>query len=58
MQSASSRRFSGQFLRRCFSSSARRLEIRDVKALSQRLIPKYRGQYLLQDLIPDLTCVF
>ncbi|KAJ5765604.1 hypothetical protein N7520_005163 [Penicillium odoratum] len=32
----------GLFLRRCFSSSAPRHEIRDVRALSQRLIPKYQ----------------
>lgn len=48
MQCAPSRRFPGQLLRRCFSSSAPRLEIRDIGALSQRLIPKYQGSY--QDL--------
>lgn len=59
MQCAPSRRFSGQFLRRCFSSSARRLEIRDVSALSQRLVPKYRGQFLLpRDMIPDANLFF
>ncbi|KAJ5464967.1 NADH kinase pos5 [Penicillium daleae] len=42
MQCASSHRIPGQFLRRCFSSSAPRREIRDVSALPQRLIPKYR----------------
>lgn len=37
------RKFPGLFLRRCFSSSAPRHEIRDIGALSQRLIPKYQG---------------
>jgi hypothetical protein len=46
LQCAPCRRFSGQFLRRRFSSSATRLEIRDVGALSQRLIPRYQGLYL------------
>ncbi|KAJ6010481.1 hypothetical protein N7451_001893 [Penicillium sp. IBT 35674x] len=36
------RKFPGLFLRRCFSSSAPRHEIRDIGALSQRLIPKYQ----------------
>jgi hypothetical protein len=42
------RRFPGRFLR-CFSSSAARLEIRDVAALAQRLIPKYQGAALAQE---------
>lgn len=46
MHTALSRRLPAQCLRRCFSTSAPRLEIRDVGALSQRLIPKYRGSYI------------
>ena len=37
------RRSSSLFLRRCFSSSAARREIRDVGSLPRRLIPKYQG---------------
>lgn len=36
----------GHFLRRGFSSSAIRHEIRDVAALPRRLIPKYQGAAL------------
>lgn len=54
MQSAPSRRLSAQFLRRGFSTSAARLEIRDVGALSQRLIPKYRGRLIPCKILRDL----
>ncbi|KAJ5080981.1 ATP-NAD kinase PpnK-type alpha/beta [Penicillium angulare] len=42
MQYAFRRKIPGLFLRRSFASSAPRHEIRDISALSRRLIPKYQ----------------
>ncbi|KAJ5683589.1 NADH kinase pos5 [Penicillium macrosclerotiorum] len=42
MQRAIPLRVSSSFLRRCFSSSCPRREIRDVSALPRRLLPKYQ----------------